>query len=181
MVICLKRGADLHMLLMPLPVTVSCFSKIQMPPAHPGSPGQRAIKRACVSVLWPLFCAQVVVVALLTLFCEMFAAKYGLKLWCFGRGGILQHYREHWAIWMCHLLHGHWTRLRNRASWLPTYVLSVSTGDEFCEILLAGKFRGNLCWNSLLKISWHPWNCHNIFMHITCCCSVIWVLCHLCV
>jgi len=30
-VICLQRGADLHMAkLMPLPLTVSCFSKIQM-------------------------------------------------------------------------------------------------------------------------------------------------------
>ena len=31
MVICLDRGADLHMAqLMPLPLTVSCFSKIQI-------------------------------------------------------------------------------------------------------------------------------------------------------
>ena len=30
-VICLERGADLHMVqLMPLPLTVSCFSKIQI-------------------------------------------------------------------------------------------------------------------------------------------------------
>jgi len=51
--ICLDWGADLHMAqLMPLPLTVSCFSKIQiglafLVPAHPGSPGQRAIKRVC--------------------------------------------------------------------------------------------------------------------------------------
>ena len=33
MVICLERGADLHMAqLMPLPLTVSCFSKIQVVP-----------------------------------------------------------------------------------------------------------------------------------------------------
>ena len=33
MVICLERGADLHMAqLMPLPLTVSCFSKIQVLP-----------------------------------------------------------------------------------------------------------------------------------------------------
>ena len=50
-VICLERGADLHMAqLMPLPLTVSCFSKIQigftvLVPARPGSPGQRAVKR----------------------------------------------------------------------------------------------------------------------------------------
>ena len=53
MVICLERGADLHVAqLMPLPLTVSCFSKIQigftfLVPAHPGSPGKRAIKRGC--------------------------------------------------------------------------------------------------------------------------------------
>ena len=54
MVIFLERGADLHIAqLMPLPLTVSCFSKIQIDitfpvPAHPGSPGQRAVKRVCV-------------------------------------------------------------------------------------------------------------------------------------
>ena len=54
MAICLERGADLHMAqLMPLPLTVSCFSKIQigvtfLVPAHPGSPGQRAVRRVCV-------------------------------------------------------------------------------------------------------------------------------------
>jgi len=44
---------------MPLPLTVSCFSKIQigfsfLVPAHPGSPGQRAVKRVrvCVCVCW---------------------------------------------------------------------------------------------------------------------------------
>ena len=50
----LERGADLHMAqLMPLPLTVSCFSKIQigftfLVPAYLGSPGQRAVKRVCV-------------------------------------------------------------------------------------------------------------------------------------
>jgi len=55
-VICLERGADLHMAqLMSLPLTVSCFSKIQIDftllvPAYPGSPGKRAVKRmlACL-------------------------------------------------------------------------------------------------------------------------------------
>ena len=51
---CQQRGADLHMAqLMPLPLSVSCFSKIQIGftfliLAHPGSPGQRAVKRVCV-------------------------------------------------------------------------------------------------------------------------------------
>ena len=55
-VICLERGADLHTAqLMPLPSTVSCFSKIQivftfLVPAHPGSPGQSTVKRVCVCV-----------------------------------------------------------------------------------------------------------------------------------
>jgi len=41
--------------LMPLPLTVSCFSKIQigftfLVLAHLGSPGERAVKRVCVCV-----------------------------------------------------------------------------------------------------------------------------------
>ena len=54
MVICLERGADLHMAqFMSLPLIVSCFSKIQtgftfLVPAHSGSPKQRAVKRVCV-------------------------------------------------------------------------------------------------------------------------------------
>jgi len=53
-VICLEQGADLHMVqLMPLPLTVSCFSKIQtgftfLVVAYPGSAGQRAVKWVCV-------------------------------------------------------------------------------------------------------------------------------------
>ena len=55
MVVCLQQGADLHVAqLMPLPLTVSCFSKIQigftfLVPAHLDSPGKRAVKRVCVS------------------------------------------------------------------------------------------------------------------------------------
>jgi len=55
-VICLEQGADLHMAqLMPLPLTVSCFSKIQigftfLVLAHLSSPGKRAVKRVCVCV-----------------------------------------------------------------------------------------------------------------------------------
>ena len=70
MVIYLELGADLHMAqLMPLPLTVSCFSKIQigftfLVPAHPGSPGKSAIKRVFVlhsmweglSVIHPSVC-----------------------------------------------------------------------------------------------------------------------------
>ena len=55
-VICLEQGADLHMAqLMPLPITVFCFSKILigftvLVPGHPGSPGKRAVKPMCVCV-----------------------------------------------------------------------------------------------------------------------------------
>jgi len=56
MVMCLERGADLHTAQpMPLPLTISCSCKIQigftfLVPAHPGSHGQMAGKRVCVSV-----------------------------------------------------------------------------------------------------------------------------------
>ena len=56
MVICLERGADLQMAqLMPLPLTVSCFSNIQigftfLVPAYQGSPRKRAVKQVCVCV-----------------------------------------------------------------------------------------------------------------------------------
>jgi len=52
MVICLERGADLHMAqLMALPLTISCFSK------NPdwfylfGTGSQTAVKRVCVCIL----------------------------------------------------------------------------------------------------------------------------------
>ena len=62
MVVRLERGVDLHMVqLMPLPLTVSCFSNIQigftfLVPAYQGSPGKKwAVKRVCVCLscdLW---------------------------------------------------------------------------------------------------------------------------------
>jgi len=48
-IICLERVAGLHMAQqMPLPLTVSCFSKIQigftfLVPAYPGSPGKKGL------------------------------------------------------------------------------------------------------------------------------------------
>ena len=69
MVICLERGADLHMTqLMPLPLTVSCFSKIHigftfLVPVHPGSPGQKAVKWVCVCV-----CVRACVYVCITIF-----------------------------------------------------------------------------------------------------------------
>jgi len=54
-VICLELGADLHMaLLIPLPLTASCFSKVQigfsfLVPAYLGSPG-KGLLNLCVCV-----------------------------------------------------------------------------------------------------------------------------------
>jgi len=51
-----EQGADLHMAqLMPLPLTVSCFSKIQigftfLVPAHPGSPRNAPLNGCYCSV-----------------------------------------------------------------------------------------------------------------------------------
>jgi len=62
-VLCLEQGADLHTApLMPLSLTVSCFSKMQIGftfllLAHRGSCGQRAMKRVCVCVY--VLCADV--------------------------------------------------------------------------------------------------------------------------
>ena len=80
MVICLERGADcLHMVqLMPLPLTVSCFSKIQiglpfLVPAHLGSPQKRAVKRVCV-------CVCVCVVGQQSILMSMSVFVYGLSV-----------------------------------------------------------------------------------------------------
>jgi len=58
-VICLERGADLHIAqLMPLPLTVSCFGKIQigftfLVLADLDSPGKKAVKRVLLLLfLW---------------------------------------------------------------------------------------------------------------------------------
>ena len=56
MVTCLERVTDLHTAqLMPLPLAVSCFSKIQigftfLVPAYPVSPRKRAVKWVYVCV-----------------------------------------------------------------------------------------------------------------------------------
>ena len=57
MVICLERSADLHMAQpMPLPLTVSCFSKIQigftfLVPAYPGIVPDKGPLNGCVCVM----------------------------------------------------------------------------------------------------------------------------------
>ena len=61
MVICLERGADLHMAqVKSLPLTVSCSSKIQigftfLVPAYPGCPGKEAVKWLLLLLLLIVF------------------------------------------------------------------------------------------------------------------------------
>ena len=67
MVICLERGADLHMSqLMSLPLTVSCFSEIQigftfLVLAHPGSPDKRPLNGCVCVCVCVCACARVCV------------------------------------------------------------------------------------------------------------------------
>ena len=67
MVVCLERDADLHTAqLMPLPLIVSCFSKIQigftfLVPVYLGSPGQRAIKWVYVLTCGSTFLLLIVI------------------------------------------------------------------------------------------------------------------------
>ena len=76
--------------LMPLPLTVSCFSKIQigftfLVLAHPGSPRKRAVKWVCVCVCVPLlytvimfaFCFFCVSVLFLVVVVRSIASDYG--------------------------------------------------------------------------------------------------------
>ena len=64
MVICLERGADLHMAqLMPLPLTISCFSKIQtgftfLVQAHPGSVDKGPLN-VCMCVLYRVYTTNI--------------------------------------------------------------------------------------------------------------------------
>ena len=69
---------------MPLPLTVSCFTKIQigftfLVLAHPGSPGQRAIKRVCVCVLNRLL--LLLVLLLLLIYHLSCASDLCVELW----------------------------------------------------------------------------------------------------
>jgi len=79
MVICLERGADLHMAqLMSLPLNVSCFSKIHigftfLVPAFPGSPGKRAVKWVCVCVC---VCAYLITFVFATLLNVDYQVKF---------------------------------------------------------------------------------------------------------
>ena len=90
--ICLERGADLHMAqLMPLPLTVSCFSKIQigftfktfLVPAHLGSPRKGPLN-GCVCVLstnWYAAASVIASVCILLLFAGKDTLLVYLSCW----------------------------------------------------------------------------------------------------
>jgi len=77
MVICLERGAHLHIVqLMPLPLNVCSISKIQigftfLVLAYPGNPGQRAVKWVCVCVCLSDITITIVVVDVCNLYCRL--------------------------------------------------------------------------------------------------------------
>jgi len=79
---------------MPLPLTVSCFSKIQigftfLVPAHLGSPGKRAVKRMCVCVFYGLYkCTDLLLMRQhvtydFSVLCKSFFALYWIIDQCF--------------------------------------------------------------------------------------------------
>jgi len=87
MVICLERCAGLHTAqLMPLPLTVSCFTKIQigftfLVPTYLGSPGQRAVKLG-VCVFRTIVQMSSTVIDLVAVFAMFVLVLVGLLL-CF--------------------------------------------------------------------------------------------------
>jgi len=113
MVICLERGADLHMAqLMPLPLTVSCFSKIQigftfLVPAHLSSPGKGAVKRVCVSAEIRIIARQILELLLL-LYTRSTASFPGQLGWAGAEGKTsldLNEARNYWVWgWQWHHL-----------------------------------------------------------------------------
>ena len=87
MVICLEQGADLHMAqLMPLPLTVSCFSKIQLGftflvPAHPVVQDKGPLKgAAAIQRLAAITAATILFSATKTANCQHFLQIFNLQL-----------------------------------------------------------------------------------------------------
>jgi len=147
MVICLERGADLHMAqLMTLPLTVSCFSKIQIGftfrlPAHLGSAGQRAVKRVCVCVFF--YTAKAVILLLecyssqhLSNYCRVAKMRCFMAVYC-------SVYIVHW-VWF-HVYRICWQRLWNIVSLLLSYIsITLWTWLIWCQSLFRG-LRRVLC------------------------------------
>jgi len=89
-VVCLELGAGLHMAqLVPLPLTVSCFSKIQigftfLVPAHPASPRKGplngCVRVSLTAVFWFIRRVSTVVVTITEGFCGWYTAAWVVTL-----------------------------------------------------------------------------------------------------
>ena len=96
MAICLEHSADLHTAqLMPLPLNVSCFSKIQtgftfLVPAHPSSPGHGAVKRVCVCM-----CVYQQLTNAYAQFLKQTHTHNRLMALCLGLPGVSQYQKKH--------------------------------------------------------------------------------------
>ena len=104
---------------MPLPLIVSCFSKIQigftfLEPAHPGSPGQRAVKHLCVCVAEYHLCWQNMTYIGRTWFILAEYNFYWQNITSIGRIRLLPaEYDFHWQIWfILAYCHSYWLNMQ---------------------------------------------------------------------
>ena len=117
-VICLEPGADLHVVqLMPLPLTISCFSKIQigftfLVPAYLGSPGKRPLN-GCVCVCGILLYKNM-----------QLATMRSTAWWCSWclQSATTMRSTTWWCSWCC--------SRRRRCVLLPGGVHGVAVGDD---------------------------------------------------
>jgi len=130
MVICLEHMARL----MPLPLAVSCFSKIQtgftfLLPAHSGSPGQRAFKRVCVLLKWSVWCQVKAVWFLVWLFvCSERGEELDREV--AGRG---------WDSWQRQQVHVLWVSASHRSrsiSQLPPAATDIDHPHQTIRVCL---------------------------------------------
>ena len=154
MVICLERGADLHMFqLMPLPLTVSCFSKIQigfafLVPAHLGSHGKMAVKRVCV-------CLKIMTSSSFLYYIYSVTGNqthsprgstrlpWGEWVWLLATDDIKRHQLPQWAMFA----HMHLHLLHRPTPWILTYVNVQTIG---LRRHLIYQF-----WWAIWRSSWH--------------------------
>ena len=143
-VICLERGADLHMAqLMPLSLTVSCSSKIQigfafLVPVHPDRPGQRAVKWMC-GIIWTI-CRQSAPRCRPTPHHSIFRGRMLFLMpnqQCGSTEGMLSCLNHKvvmiWITWYCTCLL--WTRLAHMSIGTGTLLVLYCSASETRELL----------------------------------------------
>ena len=149
LVICLEWDADLHMAqLMPLPLTVSCFSKIQIGftfpvPAHLGSPGKRAVKRVYVCLYCnSIYCYSILhdTCHFLDVICPLFFSIHILPLCSYA--GTLSYLAIRLNDTSCGIVEEH----------AYACILSVSWAAETVELHLWVDFYYLLCFRCLRRL-----------------------------